>query len=278
MEIQNALGKIEQYWQIIRNLHFHIEQEGRISREEYALIDKYLKVLSQKYKALIDESEAAEAAAVPPVVPAPVRNDRQEESLSEPESIQISHIELPEPPRYMAPEPEPEDKKEENIPVELFTAPEEPVKEDSIILPVIESVASDILAETPKNNAISSFLERMLDDPGTLPSNPVIITPQDRGVNRPPSLNDRLKEARSTSEDLNSRIKRATAEKISLNDKFEFIRELFGNNPVEYATAIGYFDNYGDYAWDKVEREYAEKFSWHTKPGSVLKLKRLVGK
>jgi hypothetical protein len=62
MDIKIALGKIEQYWQIIRNLHFHIEQEGHISQEEYALIEKYLKVITHKYKDLVLEEESTPIA------------------------------------------------------------------------------------------------------------------------------------------------------------------------------------------------------------------------
>jgi hypothetical protein len=86
----------------------------------------------------------------------------------------------------------------------------------------------------------------------------------------------RLKEMSSPVEDLNSRIKKATADKISLNDKFEFIKVLFGNNPIEYASAIQQFDTYGPMIWDNVEREFSNKFNWSTKKESVQKLKALV--
>jgi hypothetical protein len=60
MDIKIALGKIEQYWQIIRNLHFHIEQEGQISPEEYALIEKYLKVIIPQIQRFSVEEEESD--------------------------------------------------------------------------------------------------------------------------------------------------------------------------------------------------------------------------
>lgn len=263
MDIQIALGKIEQYWQIIRNLHFHIEQEGKISPEEYALIDKYLKVISRKYQELIEE-----APEMTEILPAKT----------------FSHI------TKANPVPLPEQKLPEIIPVPSV---EEQVAEQKIVVPhepeeiffaekqqeetpsVIENIAPEIIAEAPKSKSISSYLEQMLESPEKVPEKPLLFT-NDTAEKKATSLNDRLKEMRTPVEDLNSRIKRATAEKISLNDKFEFIRELFGNNPVEYATAIQYFDTYGTYAWEKVENEFAVRFNWTSKPGTVEKLKGLV--
>lgn len=268
MDIQIALGKIEQYWQIIRNLHFHIEQEGKISPEEYALIDKYLKVISRRYQELIDESsEIAE-------MPFPV-------SISE--AVKVNSVSVP------------EEKKPDAIPVSKSTEEKE-AEQQGIVEPVInnepeeifftenvpeqtpsliESIAPEIIAETPRTKSISSYLEQMLESPENVPDKPLLFT-NEVTEKKSPSLNDRLKEMRTPIEDLNSRIKKATAEKISLNDKFEFIRELFGNNPVEYATAIQYFDTYGTYAWEKVESEFANRFNWASKPGTVEKLKGLV--
>ncbi len=269
MDIKIDLGKIEQYWQIIRNLHFHIEQEGKISPEEYALIDKYLKVISHKYKELIDESSELSAITFTPATNIvtetvlPVAEDVKSNVQS---SVPASPVTAPA--EIIPPAPIAAEETIQFIPVEEVAKEEIPV-------PVIETIAPEIVAETPKSKTISSYLEQMLNSPDSVPDKPIMFS-NEKAEKKSPSLNDRLKEMKTPVEDLNSRIKRATAEKISLNDKFEFIRELFGNNPVEYANAIQIFDTYGSHAWEKVENEYATKFNWISKPGSVEKLKNLV--
>lgn len=271
MDIKIALGKIEQYWQIIRNLHFHIEQEGKISPEEYALIEKYLKVITLKYSELVEEVEKESSIEVPPVAPvyqepiAPIVNDNssKEEVVVE-ESIAEEIVQ----PVFT----------EEQVQVEIKEEPLQNISEEPIqnsFAPIIEQIAPELKPEAPRTNSISSFLEQMLDHPDQMPERPVLFTTENT-EKKTPSLNDRLKEMKSPVDDLNSKIKKATAEKISLNDKFEFIRELFGNNSIEYANAIQIFDTYGSQGWDKVESLFAERFNWSARPGSVEKLKRLV--
>lgn len=265
MDIKIALGKIEQYWQIIRNLHFHIEQEGKISPEEYALIEKYLKVISQKYRDLIEEENLNRFH--PPVVePSYATPPVQREVQNRPPSVVEEYIPIPA-------EPVQEIKEEIQTPETPQSIIQE-VKEE-LVVQVIENIAPEIVAETPKSNSISSYLEQMLENPDKVPAKPLLFS-QDATDSKVPSLNDRLKEMKTPVDDLNSRIKKATAEKISLNDKFEFIRELFGNNSIEYANAIQIFDSEGVQGWDRVEALFSERFNWSARPGSVEKLRRLV--
>ncbi|MCZ2393201.1 MAG: hypothetical protein LC105_05040 [Chitinophagales bacterium] len=287
MDIKNSLGKIEQYWQIIRNLHFHIEQEGEISQEEYALIEKYLKIISQKYQNLIKE-KPAEIIVVKEEEPLRVVTDPQS---TEAKSDQIQdafeadvnkEVEL-------ASEESPlidiaKDTKvnfdkhqeeifsvlEENVESfqEEFLAEENPKS-------VAENIAKDLVSEKPKVQSISSFLEQMLDGPDAVPETPLLFNNNQEG-NKGPSVNDKLKEMKTPLEDLNSRIKKSTADKISLNDKFEYIRELFGNNPVEYSSVIQQFDTYGIGIWNNIEKEFSSKYQWGAKPGTVEKLKSII--
>lgn len=290
MDIKIALGKIEQYWQIIRNLHFHIEQEGKISPEEYALIEKYLKVISQKYKDLIEEEQQnlTTPPVVEPIVQAPPVQ-REVQNISAPIQRDVQNI-APAPvvqeyaPAPVAPVQEEiivppvsvvEEKKMEEVQIPTAAQPVYDEVKEEVLTPVIENIAPEIVAEAPKSNSISSYLEQMLDNPDKVPAKPLLFS-QDVAEKKTPSLNDKLKEMKSPVEDLNSRIKKATAEKISLNDKFEFIRELFGHNSIEYANAIQIFDTEGAQAWDKVESLFSERFNWNARPGSVEKLKRLV--
>lgn len=295
MDIKIALGKIEQYWQIIRNLHFHIEQEGHISQEEYALIEKYLKVITQKYKDLVLEEESAPIAIAEVGVkmeePQPIIEEiKQEvvEAFEEPitESIIEEKVVVPisveEKTESIEVAPSIEVVEEENIIEKIETPfveeiiPEIIEEEEELNLSSqIEELIPEIAAEVPKHHKISSYLEQMLDSPDEVPNTPMFFNVKQENP-KGASLNDKLKEMRTPIEDLNSKIKRATADKISLNDKFEFIKELFGNNPIEYASAIQQFDTYGPMIWDNVEREFSSKFNWSAKSVSVQKLKTLV--
>ena len=257
METKNALRKIEQYWQIIRNLHFHIEQEGEISIEEYALIDKYLKVISQKYKGLVRDLPVEENKVFVAIEKEEPKYEVKKEVEDEKEEQQISEPVIPEPVIEVA--------------VTESIEEEEEVTQDESP----EEVFSEVAPSKPKKKSISSYLEQMLDSPDSMPAEPVLFSNKGDEA-KTPSLNDKLKEMRVASEDLNTKIKRATAEKISLNNKFEFIRELFANNPIEYANAIQYFDMYGMDGWAKVESEYSERFNWINKKGVVNKFKALV--
>lgn len=295
MDIKIALGKIEQYWQIIRNLHFHIEQEGHISQEEYALIEKYLKVITQKYKDLVLEEESTPIAIAEVGVkmeePQPIIEEiKQEvvEAFEEPitESIIEEKVVVPisveEKTESIEVAPSIEVVEEENIIEKIETPlveeiiPEIIEEEEEVNLSSqIEELIPEIAAEAPKHHKISSYLEQMLDRPDEVPNTPMFFNVKQENP-KGASLNDKLKEMRTPIEDLNSKIKRATADKISLNDKFEFIKELFGNNPIEYASAIQQFDTYGPMIWDNVEREFSSKFNWSAKSISVKKLKTLV--
>ncbi|HUH72929.1 MAG TPA: hypothetical protein VLZ75_00855 [Chitinophagales bacterium] len=318
MDIKIALGKIEQYWQIIRNLHFHIEQEGHISQEEYALIEKYLKVITQKYKDLVLEEECAPIAEVgidmgepqpiieeikQEIIETPISKSIVEEEILLPksteeniESVQeTSTIETIEETEILPVEEELVsetliEKDEEIVPEEItsdIVAEEKEVElieepifendkvEEETLSSQVEEIFPEIAPEAPKHHKISSYLEQMLDSPDDVPNTPMFFNVRQEPT-KSTSLNDKLKEMRSPVEDINSRIKRATADKISLNDKFEFIKDLFGNNPIEYAAAIQQFDTYGSMIWGNVEREFSTKFNWASKPATVQKLKTLV--
>jgi hypothetical protein len=252
MDIKESLGKIEQYWQIIRNLHFHIEQEGQISEEEFALLDKYLKVIATKYAALVPKSQHQAHAPLGEKV------------------VEIKPAEVLEETVVLKAEAEHPTKPE--IIAETIEA-EKPVD-----LPVIEAKSSQIPVElqasAAQDSSISSFLEKMLDDPQAVPVAPVVLETVDK-VKSNPSFNDKMIASRQDKDDLNTRMKKSMSESISLNEKFEFIRELFGNNPVEYATAISLVDARDEHerAWTKLETEYAEKHKWSTKVSAVEKLK-----
>lgn len=261
MDIKESLSKIEQYWQIIRNLHFHIEQEGKISPEEYALIEKYLQVITQKYAALVEKEQPVVHEAVSRIVQVVAEVKQQEAPI-------VQEMSLPEP--TVEPVVEPSVIEEMIIP---------PMIEQEVIAPkssISEVVPVELQSAPAKNNAMSSYLERMLDEPETIPLTPVFV--EQTSVRKPTSFNDRMMESRNGKEDLNSKIKKSMSETISLNEKFEFIRELFGNNPVDYATALSYVDARNDstHAWIKVESEFSDKYKWSTKPGSVDKLKKVV--
>jgi hypothetical protein len=256
MDIKESLGKIEQYWQIIRNLHFHIEQEGKISPEEYALIDKYLKVISQKYAALVTDEQEDKEQVIAQIV-----HTVQEVKNHEP---------LPVTPTAALQEPY----------IEVAPPAQSKNEEQKVITTEVKSVLSEVLPEDmqtkpAENNSLSSMLQKMLEEPSSIPATPLTV---DKTVKKSPTFNERMMESRTGKEDLNSRIKKTMAETISLNEKFEFIRELFGNNPVDYATALSYIDarSESNQAWMKVEMEFAEKYNWSTKPGSVEKLKKVV--
>ncbi len=310
MDIKIALGKIEQYWQIIRNLHFHIEQEGQISPEEYALIEKYLKVITQKYKDLVVDVENYPVVIAEQDVlllkPENIVEENQqkivepaEEKISAPiqeEKSSIVAVEEKEVSAEMVPSVEIEEEQiiveeivtsivEESISENVEEEKVEQLEEEFIpelksekeenLSTQIEELIPDIAASQPKHHKISSYLEQMLDSNEEVPNTPMFFNVKQENA-KATSLNDKLKEMRSPVEDLNSRIKRATADKISLNDKFEFIKDLFGNNPIEYASAIQQFDTYGSMIWGNVEREFSTKFNWASKPATVQKLKTLV--
>ncbi|MCO5231731.1 MAG: hypothetical protein M9958_11325 [Chitinophagales bacterium] len=293
MDIKIALGKIEQYWQIIRNLHFHIEQEGTISKEEYALIEKYLKIISQKYQELIVEDVNGEIENI-------TSTDSVNQNFeSEKTEILIQEEKVVE--KVIAPDIEAtpiveNNSNKEAVQVEAEPVSNEPIiEEEEVILPVeeepivifqeelveerakpiVETLSKEFVSETPKVQSISSLLEQMLEGPDTVPEAPHIVK-NNQDANKAPSLNDKLKEMKTPLEDLNSKIKKTTAEKISLNDKFEYIRELFGNNPVEYAAVIQQFDNYGINIWDNIEAEFSARYNWASKPGTVEKLKSII--
>lgn len=258
MDIKESLGKIEQYWQIIRNLHFHIEQEGKISPEEYALIDKYLKVISQKYAALVSDEKDQKEQVIAQIV-----QTVQEVKNHEPIPVTPTAA-VPEPAIEVVP-PAPaiiEEVEDEEIVIEVKSALSEVLPEDMQAKPAVD-------------NSLSSMLQKMLEEPSSIPTTPVTV---EKTIKKPSTFNERMMESRTGKEDLNSRIKKTMAETISLNEKFEFIRELFGNNPVDYATALSYIDarSESNQAWMKVELEFAEKYKWGTKPGSVEKLKKVV--
>jgi len=251
MDIKESLGKIEQYWQIIRNLHFHIEQEGQISQEEYALLEKYLKVIASKYAALVPETaQITPTPAVEKIV------EVQPEPPQEEARVQVEPLPI-----------------QEQAIITKAEKVEEPIQAPSIETKPTQ-IPVELQATAAPDSSISSFLERMLDDPLTVPVTPVVLEPADK-VKGNPSFNDKMIASRQDKEDLNTRIKKSMSEAISLNEKFEFIRELFGNNPVEYATAISLVDARDEHerAWNKLESEYAEKHKWDTKAAAVEKLK-----
>ncbi|MCO5247646.1 MAG: hypothetical protein M9887_01675 [Chitinophagales bacterium] len=265
MDIKEALVKIEQYWQIIRNLHFHIEQEGKISQEEYALIDKYLKVISQKYKSLIDEfpevkSESQELAMIGTVngVKDKINLGTLETEKAE-QDVKVEDV-------------------KNDTPNDVVTISEETivevVEEENTTSPTQIQVEPEIKMVAKKRRSIATYLEEMLSSPGNVPETPLLFP--NEVVQPKTSLNEKLQQTRKPIEDLNTRIKKSMSERISLNNKFEFIRELFDNQPLDYETAIRYLDSNDENAWQRVENEFAGKFNWEDKTELVEKLKSLI--
>jgi hypothetical protein len=248
MDIQNSLNKIEQYWQIIRNLHFHIQEEGKISDEEYALIKKYLEVITEKYASLV-----VDTPKVTPIIKEEVQQQIPTNLVSEniiQEEISIVKTIEPEPIAITTPTPDP---------------------------------LKDLRVQPAKDNTVSSMLEKMLegkqevgvqlpkikiDEPAKNPT---------QSVNTP-SINDRLKANTTGKEELNVRIKKSVADTISLNDKFEFIRELFANNTVEYATALQKIDDFKtlEGALAYFDDHYGSKFQWDKKESTAEKFKGII--
>ncbi len=271
MDIKNDLEKIEQYWQIIRNLHFHIEQVGEISTEEYALIEKYLSVISQKYKELMKESPGM----VKKTEPAATLGNQKED-----EPIPLSTIHTIGKDSNKT-EAENEEKKYEQasdiqtkIENQIARSAELDVNEEKLAEEAVSNPNVNIGQSAEKTNkkSISTFLEQMLDGQDVTSTQSVLFPEEEKN----PSLNDKLRNLNRSNEDLNSKIKRNIAEKISLNDKFEFIRELFENNPLEYSTAIQLLDKGEVGGWSRIEQKYGNKNNWQEKEGIVEKFRALV--
>ncbi len=79
------------------------------------------------------------------------------------------------------------------------------------------------------------------------------------------SINERF--VKEETKDLHAKIVHKASEKISLADKFIYIGELFGNNPVEYAAALGNIDSSHSYAhaMGKLNAAFADKYEWSKK-------------
>lgn len=90
------------------------------------------------------------------------------------------------------------------------------------------------------------------------------------------SLNNMFTKKHTT--DILSKLAKRTAENISLGDKFEFIAELFGNNPIEYATALAKIDEANSYqkAFDYLKSEFSHKFDWSKKEETAEKFLLIV--
>lgn len=247
MDIQNSLNKIEQYWQIIRNLHYHIQEEGKISEEEYALIKKYLEVISEKYASLVK----AENHSTPTVT---VKEEVQQQ-------LTVNIV--------------PENNFQEEIAVVKEVAPATPAP--------AKDPLKDLRAQPAPDSSMSSLLEKMLEGKQTVGAPlPKVKTEEptqnSKQAEKATSINDLLKSSGSGKEELNSRIKKSVADTISLNDKFEFIRELFANNTVEYATALQKMDDFKslESALAFFEENYAARFNWEKKETSAEKFKDII--
>lgn len=90
------------------------------------------------------------------------------------------------------------------------------------------------------------------------------------------SINERF--VKDEKQDLHAKILQKASEKISLAEKFLYIGELFGNNPVEYAAALGKIDMSHSYiqATDKLNAEFYEKYEWNKKGETLEKFFEVI--
>lgn len=98
------------------------------------------------------------------------------------------------------------------------------------------------------------------------------------------TLNDYLSEkspASTTLSDIQKRHKiTSIREHISVNQRYMFIRELFGNNPQEYQQAVSELDQRQTYveAFNFLRHEYAQKYHWKMDSEEVVELLEIVSK
>jgi hypothetical protein len=139
--------------------------------------------------------------------------------------------------------------------------------EESLPLPAIAStpdISTPMIEEAPPVVKISSQ-EYVIHDNTPFPPLVEIAEQEIAAISEEKSINERF--VKEEKKDIHAKIVQKTSEKISLADKFLYMGELFGNNPVEYASALSNIDRSHSYsqATDKLNAEYSEKYEWNKK-------------
>ncbi len=95
----------------------------------------------------------------------------------------------------------------------------------------------------------------------------------------PSSLNDVFK-PQTVLDSLNTQAKKTLSESIALNDKFIFVRELFGNHFGEYEAGLKQLESMNSFglAENYCKEKLWNKFSWSDKPAAVEKFMALLQK
>ncbi|MEM6845236.1 MAG: hypothetical protein AAF632_23690 [Bacteroidota bacterium] len=103
-------------------------------------------------------------------------------------------------------------------------------------------------------------------------------------ANPPRTLHDYLSEQSSSDTTLTNIQKNhkiaSIREYIGVNQRYMFIRELFGNNPQEYQNAIYELDKKQSYveAFNFLRHEFAQKYHWKMDSEEVVELLEIVSK
>ena len=116
--------------------------------------------------------------------------------------------------------------------------------------------------ETPINTTVSAVTET------------VLVAEKEQSVIAeeltPSSLNGIFKQQVNT-ETLNTKINKTLSESIALNDKFIFVRELFGNQFSEYENGLKQLETLNSYeqAESYCKERFSAKFNWNDRTSSV---------
>ena len=95
----------------------------------------------------------------------------------------------------------------------------------------------------------------------------------------PSSLNEIFKPKVNT-ESLNSKMGKTLSESIALNDKFIFVRELFGNQFSEYENGLKQLEilNSFEQAESYCNEKFRTKFNWNDRTSSVERFMTVLQK
>lgn len=95
----------------------------------------------------------------------------------------------------------------------------------------------------------------------------------------PSSLNEVFK-PQTLMENVNSKMSKTLSESIALNDKFIFVRELFGNQFAEYENGLKQLDALTSYetAEQYCQQYFWNKYNWDAKASAVERFKQLLQK
>ncbi len=145
---------------------------------------------------------------------------------------------------------------------------------------------SEIYSFEPDQLMTNEESERTEDEPASIPkpenessNNEEVVTPTD-----PRTLHDYLSGQSSSNTTLTDIQKKhkmeSIREYIGVNQRYMFIRELFGNDPQEYQQAIYEIDQKQSYveAFNFLRHEFAQKHHWKMDSEEVVELLEIVSK